>query len=356
MVHLSRTFGCQIGSLPFTYLGLPLGTTKPRITDFTPILGRVERRLSACSVYLSYSGHLQMINSVITPITTYAMSTFKLQICLIEQIDQARKQCLWRGSDANNKGGNLVAWPVVLRPKDKGGLGVIDLNIQNDGLLLKQLHKFYSRKDTPWVHLIWDKYYQGCVPHEGRKVGSFWWKDIQRLFRQYRNLAKSKVGDGASTLCWEDLWLDSPVKVLFPSLASFAFDLTSSIKDINEAKDLEIDHLNTRSMLHRRNLIQQQDRACSITGSAETIEHLFFDCAFARQCWHKLHLVWGDNPIIQDRILQAIQQNNLPFALEIIVIAMWELWKITNRKIFDNQEATINLWVFRFKEEVFTQS
>jgi len=28
---LSRTFGCATGSLPFTYLGLPLNLTKPKI-------------------------------------------------------------------------------------------------------------------------------------------------------------------------------------------------------------------------------------------------------------------------------------------------------------------------------------
>jgi hypothetical protein len=34
--HLSRTFGCQVGNMPFTYLGLPLGTTKPNIQDTLP--------------------------------------------------------------------------------------------------------------------------------------------------------------------------------------------------------------------------------------------------------------------------------------------------------------------------------
>lgn len=29
--HLANTFGCEVGSFPFTYLGLPLGLTKPRV-------------------------------------------------------------------------------------------------------------------------------------------------------------------------------------------------------------------------------------------------------------------------------------------------------------------------------------
>ena len=53
MAHLASTFGCDIDTMPFTYLGLPMGTTKPRIEYFTPMMDRVERRLSACLTWLS---------------------------------------------------------------------------------------------------------------------------------------------------------------------------------------------------------------------------------------------------------------------------------------------------------------
>ena len=76
------------------------------------------------------------------------------------------------------KGGNLVAWQVVQQPKDKGGLGVLNLRLQNDALLLKQLDKFYNKVDMPWVQLVWSKYYATKVPHTAREMGSFWWKDI----------------------------------------------------------------------------------------------------------------------------------------------------------------------------------
>jgi hypothetical protein len=38
---LTYALGCQLGSLPFTYLGLPLGTTRPSIQDLAPILTRM---------------------------------------------------------------------------------------------------------------------------------------------------------------------------------------------------------------------------------------------------------------------------------------------------------------------------
>jgi len=52
-----------------------------------------------------------------------------------------------------------------MKPKDRGGLGVINLTLQNEALLLKQLDKFYKKKDVQWVKLIWNKYYQEGVPH-----------------------------------------------------------------------------------------------------------------------------------------------------------------------------------------------
>ena len=76
--QIAAILGCQVGSLPFTYLGLPMGTTKSRMVDLTLMIDRVERRLSACSSLLSYTGRLQMINSVITPVTFLLSYTFYL--------------------------------------------------------------------------------------------------------------------------------------------------------------------------------------------------------------------------------------------------------------------------------------
>jgi hypothetical protein len=54
----ANAFGCTVGSFPFTYLGLPLGLTKPLVKDYAPLIYRVEKRLSASSQFLSYAGRL----------------------------------------------------------------------------------------------------------------------------------------------------------------------------------------------------------------------------------------------------------------------------------------------------------
>jgi hypothetical protein len=56
--HLASTFQCQVGALPFTYLGLPLSLHKPTVQDCLPLVHRVERRLVSTSIYLNQGGKL----------------------------------------------------------------------------------------------------------------------------------------------------------------------------------------------------------------------------------------------------------------------------------------------------------
>jgi hypothetical protein len=43
LLHFANTFLCKTGTLPFTYLGLPLGITKPSLEHFLPMVNRVEK-------------------------------------------------------------------------------------------------------------------------------------------------------------------------------------------------------------------------------------------------------------------------------------------------------------------------
>lgn len=179
-----------------------------------------------------------MVNSAITPIVTCTLCTIKVPKGFIDNIDCARKQCLWWGSDDTAKGGNLVAWLTVMKPKEKGGLGVINLRLQYDALLLKQLNKFYNKVDTPWVHLVCSKYYEGKVPHECRELGSFWWRDVMCLNVIYRGIARCTLGDGSTVSFWDDLWSDLVLSLQYPRLHSFARDSGISVQNLMLQQEL----------------------------------------------------------------------------------------------------------------------
>jgi hypothetical protein len=100
------------------------------------------------------------------------MCTFNLHVTTREQVDKFRKHYLWRGSNETNRVNAKAAWKMVTRPKDEGGMGVLDLKSQNEALL-KNLHKIFNKADIPWVHLVWEKYYSnGKLPNH-TKNGSF---------------------------------------------------------------------------------------------------------------------------------------------------------------------------------------
>jgi hypothetical protein len=170
--HLARTIGYQVAEMPFTYLGLPFGTTRPAVEDFLPFLNRIERRMLGLNRLLSYQGKLILVNSILSALPTFYMCSLKMPISILDQADKCRKHSFWNRGDVNRKGGCLVAWKKATRPKNQGGLGVIDLRAHNKALLLKFLHKFYNKANISWVQLTWkDLYTRPIPPHHRKKCG-----------------------------------------------------------------------------------------------------------------------------------------------------------------------------------------
>jgi hypothetical protein len=111
------------------------------------------------------------------------------------------------GSNINVKGYNFAAWEIVTIPKNKVGLGVKDLYLQNDALLMIHLHRFYNQVDVPWVNLISQSYYVQKVPHLSSTRGSFWWRDIMNLEANFRDIAKCSITTGVTIGIWIDCFV-----------------------------------------------------------------------------------------------------------------------------------------------------
>lgn len=130
------------------------------------------------------------------------------------------------------------SWSSVCKPKDQGGLVVLDIAMHNKALLLKQLHKFINKHDLPWVHLIWETYYSNNPPTD-RSVGSFWWKSIIKLLPSFKELAFCSLGQGNSALFWHDKWTPIAFKNQFPELFSYVMNGLFSVKTASETEHFE---------------------------------------------------------------------------------------------------------------------
>jgi hypothetical protein len=119
-----------------------------------------------------------------------------------------------------------------------------------------------------------------------------------------------------------------------------------------------VDRLNTKVMLQRRHLDVQDDVICVMCNSweEETIDHLFFNCDFAKECWASIKIEWDMSLPLLDRYTQARHTHAIPFFTEATLIAAWELWKVRNDKIFRRRDPSPSIWFSNFKYQCNLQS
>jgi hypothetical protein len=69
------------------------------------------------------------------------LCSLELPAGLTLQLDRILRQGLWRDKVVDPKH-SLAAWEMVCKPKDKGGLGIVNIQKQNALLLIKFVDKF----------------------------------------------------------------------------------------------------------------------------------------------------------------------------------------------------------------------
>jgi hypothetical protein len=92
------------------------------------------------------------------------------------------------------------------------------------------------------------------------------------------------------------------------------------------------------------------------TGEHEIIDHLFFDCPFAQECWASINISWDVSLELLDRFIHARSVQNIPFFTEAVLIATWELWKMRNDKVFNRHDPSPTTWLAKFKNQCYLQS
>ena len=84
---LVEILGCRIGSLPMTYLGMPLGASHKSPTIWNPILEKIERKLAGWKkMYLSKGGRLTLLKSTLSSLPTYFVSLFTISTHVANKI------------------------------------------------------------------------------------------------------------------------------------------------------------------------------------------------------------------------------------------------------------------------------
>jgi hypothetical protein len=99
----SNIFGCQCGTYPFRYLGIPMHHRKLSNNDWKIIKQWIEKKLSSWKgKHLSVGGCLILINSVLTSLVMFMLSFFEVLRGVLKKINYYRSRFYWQ-SDQHKK-------------------------------------------------------------------------------------------------------------------------------------------------------------------------------------------------------------------------------------------------------------
>jgi hypothetical protein len=129
--QLADRLGCTIGSLPLTYLGVPIHWRKPSKEVWNSLISKIQRKLSSWKgCFLSLGDRMVMLQDILSVVPLYILSIHKMPVWVREKIDNIRIQFLWQGTSEKHKY-PLVRWSKL------GGWGFLDLDKMNKALLGK---------------------------------------------------------------------------------------------------------------------------------------------------------------------------------------------------------------------------
>ncbi|GAU51623.1 hypothetical protein TSUD_414500 [Trifolium subterraneum] len=221
---------CSVDSIPFKFLGIPVGANPRRQETWQPIIDSLTKRLSSWTGRnLSIGGRVTLINSVLSSIPLYFFSFYKAPRCIVNKLVRIQQNFLW-GGGLEDKKLCWIKWEQVCLSKDRGGLGVKDLELFNTALLCKWKWRCLNEKEALWFDLLCYRY--GPISSKLLRweavatsmKDSLWWRDVVGVGGKandcwFPSKVSSILGNGDSIGFWKEKWIGvAPLRDFFPLL------------------------------------------------------------------------------------------------------------------------------------------
>ncbi|WVZ88215.1 hypothetical protein U9M48_034759 [Paspalum notatum var. saurae] len=273
----------------------------------------------------------------------YMMSFFSIPKGVLKKLDYFRSRFFWQG-DENKKKYRLAKWTILCKPKDQGGLGILDLNTKNVALAQNLWLKWNGKLETHfWSCLMKVKLdflrFGTFIVKDGSQENN--WLDGTSLRNQYPslyNIARSKfitiaeaMSSSPPSLSWRrhlfgtnlDDWNTLLARIEGFSIKShYAALMLRNIPNVNRKLwkleallkvKMFLWYLQKGVILTKNNLVKcrwQGSLTCAFCHKEETINHLFFECRLARSVWSVLQIATGINQP-QNKPSRNQLQNNI---------------------------------------------
>ncbi|XP_057803408.1 uncharacterized protein LOC131018716 [Salvia miltiorrhiza] len=202
---INRQLGFAVGTMPFTYLGVPIFVGRTKASYLRAIHDRIAAKFSRWKgLQLSMAGRLCLIKSVIQSSATHYMLVYRWPRSLIHNLDKLCRNFLWSG-DVNKRGSCPVNWERVCSIKEEGGLGLKSFALMNKCYLMKMAWNIIRGKDFGYSLL--KARYLDNFSHARPNVSSSIWLGIHDEILSLVEDSYSFIGNGESTNFWKDDWI-----------------------------------------------------------------------------------------------------------------------------------------------------
>jgi hypothetical protein len=110
---------------------------KHTISDMEPVVATIGGRVEPWQGrFMSLAARLILTDSCLSSMTLHTMSLFLLADWTHAGFDKHMSRLFWEGVGDKHKQ-HWVSWPEVCKPKDQGGLSIVNTKIINIALMVK---------------------------------------------------------------------------------------------------------------------------------------------------------------------------------------------------------------------------
>ncbi|GJS15088.1 hypothetical protein Tco_0409560 [Tanacetum coccineum] len=151
---IALSLNCKGDSLPFNYLGLPVGKDMSKASSWAGVVDRFTNRLSSWKAnFLSCGGRLTLTKSVFGSLPVYYLSLFRAPKKIINLLERIRCRFFW-GFKEDEKRLIWIKWKTALASIDQGGLEIGSIYAKNMSLLGNWWWRFLYKGEALWCRVI----------------------------------------------------------------------------------------------------------------------------------------------------------------------------------------------------------
>ena len=127
------------------------------------------------------------------------MSFFEIPKGVLKNLDHFKSTFFWQGSSEKHKF-RLAKWDILCRPKDQGGLEILDLQLQNKCLLAKWLVNLLNTTGL-WQTLLTNKYLRSkfLTQVKAKPYYSHFWRGLMKIKDEVLANGSFVIKDGCKT-------------------------------------------------------------------------------------------------------------------------------------------------------------